>query len=37
MEFSDKVRLERHYAKAHPKKQKIADPSEYWHDSGAGV
>ena len=37
MEFIDEQRLKRHFTKAHPKKRKISDPSEYWHDSGAGV
>ncbi len=36
MEFSEEERLKRHFVKAHPKKRKIVDPSEYWHDPGAG-
>ena len=36
MKFSNEDRLKRHFTKAHPKKQKIVDPSEYWHDPGAG-
>jgi len=34
MEFDEKGRLERHYAKAHPVKRKFVNPSEYWHDPG---
>ena len=37
MTFDDKNRLERHMLKAHPKKQKFSNPSEYWHDPGGGV
>ena len=37
MEFSEEKRLERHFARAHPPKRKIVDPSEYWHDPGGGV
>jgi len=36
MKFTDEQRLKRHFVKAHPKKRKIVDPSEYWHDPGAG-
>ena len=36
MEFTDDARLKRHFTKAHPNKRKIVDPSEYWHDPGAG-
>ena len=37
MEFLDENRLKRHFTKAHRKKRKIADPSDYWQDPGAGI
>ena len=37
MIFSDNTRLERHVKKAHPEKRKFVNPSEYWHDPGAGI
>lgn len=37
MKFDSKERLERHFIKAHPPKQKFVNPNEYWHDSGAGI
>ena len=37
MKFPEEERPKRHFVKAHPKKRKIVDPSEYWHDTGAGV
>ncbi len=32
----ERVEERESFVKAHPKKRKIVDPSEYWHDPGAG-
>jgi len=37
MSFDTGERLERHFAKAHPPKRRLADPRDYWHDPGAGI